>query len=141
MVMPTDNNQSTSPRQQIPEVIDLTGIHSSVAMLTITKELKDTLRSSINKRFAQIKRSTRDGAKLADLAIDLMQCVDTLRVIFNKYDDELHHRPLQCIRTTHLILELIKCIGASINHIGTSVDSANDKAHYQFPDQYFVRSA
>jgi hypothetical protein len=134
-------NLSTSPRQQIPEVIDLTGIHSSVAMLTITKELKDTLRSTINKRFAQIKRSTRDGAKLQDLAIDLMQCVDTLMMYFNKYDDELHHRPLQCIRTTHLILELIKCIGASINHIGTSVDSANDKAHFQFPDQYFVRSA
>jgi len=122
---------------QIPEVIDLT----STVFLTIRKELKDTLRSSINKRFAQIKRGTRDGAKLADLATDLMQCVDTLRVIFNKYDNELHHRPLQCIRTTHLILELIKCIAASINHIGSSVDSANDKAHFQFPDEYFVRSA
>ena len=139
MVLPTANKKSSS-RLQIPEeVIDLSGTYSSV-ILTITKELKDSLRSTINKRFAQIKRDTRDGAKLADLAIDLMQCVDTLRVIFNKYDNELHHRPLQCIRTTHLILELMKCIATSINHIGTSVDSANDKAHFQFPDQYFVRS-
>ena len=139
MVLPANKNSSS--RLQIPEeVIDLSGTHSSV-ISTITKELKDSLRSTINQRFAHIKRDTRDGAKLADLAIDLMQCVDTLRVIFNKYDNELHHhRPLQCIRTTHLILELMKCIATSINHIGTSVDSANDTAHFQFPDQYFVRS-